>query len=128
MAQPQQHKEIEQPKTKFLRLRDQWVNDTKYSSSAHVACKHPAYQLIIQMGPQVLPWIIEDIKEENTVFWYDAIYRILGTAPEIPRYAAGRMSLVNQLYVAWWEDREITASILEKEIDVIENTRRKDRG
>ena len=102
MAQKQQNQKTELLKEKFERLRVQWVSETMHMSNVHAMTNSPAYREIIEMGYDVVPLIIYDIEERETGFWYYALNELIGESPEIPKYAAGDIRLVNKLYIAWY--------------------------
>ena len=53
----------------FNTLVDWWRRDTAGLSSPSEKAAHPAYQLIIQMGERVVPFILMDL-EEHGGDWY----------------------------------------------------------
>lgn len=112
--------EIETTETKFKRLRDLWVKETMHLSSMYAGTKHSAYKEIVSMGEEVLPLIIREMKHKKTGFWFYAICAITRAVPEIPKYARGKMGLVNLLYIAWYEDREEQRSLLRNIINTLE--------
>ena len=124
MAQRQQQQTLLCRRDRFKLLRDIWLEETKYLSSATMIVQHRAYQDIIDMGPKVLPYIIEDIRLNDTMHWYHAINEITGDCPEIPDYARGRLKLINQLYIAWYQDREEKRKRLWEAVRRIERERR----
>ncbi len=108
---------------KFNRLRAQWLKDTKYLSFHRT--DHPAYMEIMTLGRDVIPYIIADINQNNTTFWWQALEAILGKRPEIPKYAAGRLTLINMLWIAWYEEEMYEWNRLRVVTTVIEKERRK---
>jgi len=51
--------ELEQ---EFNELAEQWYRETKMLSSVHQMVLHPAYQKIIGMGKEALPFIFRELK------------------------------------------------------------------
>lgn len=88
---------------KFYVLRDQWQEETKYMSSASQIVEHPAYKEIVKMGEEVVPWIIDDIRFNATTFWWHALRQILQDGPIVPEYGRGKLRLINELWLAWYE-------------------------
>jgi len=72
--------EIEMPKSKeamkFHRLAEQWYRETGMISMIHKKCMHPAYQHIIGMGKDALPFIFQELKK-GRAHWLWALSAIL---------------------------------------------------
>lgn len=64
----------------FQQLVDWWRRDTEGLSSPSEKAAHPAYQLIIQMGDKVVPFILADLKEHGGD-WYIALRKITNARP-----------------------------------------------
>lgn len=62
---------------RFNTLADNWIAATRLSSSASDTCMHPAYQQIIGLGPDVLPFILEDV-ESGELHWGWALQALTG--------------------------------------------------
>ncbi len=90
-------------KERFYGLRDQWQKETSHMSMSSQIVAHPAYREIVGMGREVVPWIIEDIKFNGTTFWWTALYEILKKGPHVPDYARGKVRLLNEMWLAWYE-------------------------
>jgi hypothetical protein len=65
---------------RFHRLAAVWRQDTEYLSSMEEAERHPAYQEIIALGPEVMPLLLRDL-EENHTHWFAALEAITGARP-----------------------------------------------
>lgn len=65
---------------KFNRLASQWLRETEYISSIKKACMHPAYQRIIGMGPDALPYLLREL-ESNPDHWFWALEAIAEDDP-----------------------------------------------
>ncbi len=61
----------------FLELAEEWRNATLVQSSLERMVLHPAYQRIIGMGSQAIPFILEDL-ERQTDHWFWALNAITG--------------------------------------------------
>jgi hypothetical protein len=61
---------------KFRRLADQWYNETGMLSMIHKKVMHPAYQRIIGMGKEALPFIFQELNKKH-VHWIWALSAIL---------------------------------------------------
>src|SRR5262245_45434122 len=80
---------LESVKERFCRLATLWHQETDFLSSMEEANKHPAYQEIIQLGPEVVPFLLRDL-EDNHTHWFNALQAITGENP-IPESASGNI-------------------------------------
>jgi len=62
---------------KFHRLSEQWYNETGMLSMIHKKSMHPAYQKIIGMGKDALPFIFQEMKK-GQIHWLWALGAIHG--------------------------------------------------
>lgn len=83
----------------FKQLADTWHDETGGLSSPTQIAAHPAYQRIIGMGEQALPFIFEDLRERGGQ-WYVALRAITGASP-VPPEASGRAYVVRDLWLQW---------------------------
>ena len=59
----------------FHRLTAIWKTATVHLSNITEKCSHPAYERIIAMGTDVLPYIFEELDREPTIgLWPSAAY------------------------------------------------------
>jgi hypothetical protein len=65
---------------RFAALAERWREDTRYLSSSTAIFMHPAYQEIIGMGPAVLPFMLRDMLETES-HWFWALRAITGENP-----------------------------------------------
>ena len=73
--------EISKPiQERFRELRDDWKSKTRHlSNTAQISLVFP-YQMIIGMGPQVVPLILAELEKE-TDHWFWALKAITGENP-----------------------------------------------
>lgn len=90
-------------KERFHSLRDQWQKETGHMSNSSQIVAHQAYRKVVNMGHEAVPWIIEDIRTNGTTFWWTALYEILKSGPHVPDYAQGKVMLLNEMWLAWYE-------------------------
>src|SRR5262249_22628797 len=81
---------------RFEELARQWKKGTAYSSSAADIATHPAYQQIIGMGRDVLPYIFQELRRKPD-HWFWALNAITGENP-VPQTARGEL---NKMTDAW---------------------------
>lgn len=60
-------------KEEFEALVNQWRRETRYLSSATKMAMHPAYQRIISLGEEVIPYILKDL-QHTRAHWLWALY------------------------------------------------------
>ncbi len=65
---------------KFRRLADQWYENTRHLSSINKQIMHPAYLQIIGMGPDVIPLVLEELKQTQE-HWFPALFALTGEDP-----------------------------------------------
>lgn len=87
---------------RFRRLAAEWEQATLYLSSMEQASKHPAYQEIISMGPDVVPLLLRDLERKHT-HWFIALREITGAQP-VPKDAAGNIPKMAQAWLTWAKD------------------------
>lgn len=88
------------PYVRFHSLKVQWENDTKFLSSTNEICMHSAYQQIIGMGLNAIPYIIEELLiMPNHWFW--ALKAITGQDP-VPVSKRGRVKEMVKEWIVWW--------------------------
>ena len=66
------------------------------------ASNHPAYQEIISLGPEVVPFLLRDL-EDNETHWFVALRQIAGVNP-IPSTAAGNVPKMIEAWLEWARD------------------------
>ena len=89
----------------FRELVNSWREDTKYLSSIHEMVLHPAYQRIIGMGRQALPFIFEELKRQPD-HWFWALQAITGEDP-VPPEDRGNIAAMARHWLRWAEERGI---------------------
>jgi hypothetical protein len=69
---------------KFDLLSRQWRNETGGMSTIKDKITHPNYLLIIALGSDVVPYILNDLKKYRS-FWYKALETLLNENLTIPK-------------------------------------------
>ena len=62
--------------------------------------EHQAYQKIIAMGNDVVPFIIKEMEREPD-HWFIALYAITGANP-VPSESRGHIDEMTQAWIDWW--------------------------
>jgi hypothetical protein len=84
---------------RFQRLVEQWRRDTQWLSSTSEVAMHPAYQAIIGMGDDALPFIMEELRN-NSGHWYWALKAISNEDPVPPR-DRGVITKMKSAWLRW---------------------------
>ena len=91
----------EQIEDRFVKLRDQWKEESRYlSNTAQMALLWP-YQQLIGMGMDVVPLMLAELKREPD-HWFWALEAITGENP-VPSKAVGDVGASAQAWVTWGE-------------------------
>src|SRR5258708_2243386 len=91
------HHEV--PEERFRRLAELWKEDTLFSSSTTEMALHPAYQQIIGLGSQAIPWILRELAHDPG-HWFWALKAITGEDPA-PESAQGRLNELAEAWLRW---------------------------
>lgn len=67
--------------SQFNDLADTWERETRAESFAHRRSMHPAYQRIIGLGPDVIPLILERVRQRQAGHWFWALNALTGEDP-----------------------------------------------
>lgn len=86
----------------FDELSQQWRQDTKFLSSASQIVDHPAYQQIIEFGEPMLPFILEEVRNERG-HWFFALHKITGHVPDNIQNLT--FAQIRQAWLDWFKDQ-----------------------
>lgn len=95
--------EIERKKKRFRELVKIWAKETAYLSSITKIVQHPAYQEIISMGKDIVPLILNELKESPN-FWFSALKTITGEDPTPPENR-GKIKQMTQAWLNWGKNK-----------------------
>ncbi len=87
---------------RFRRLAAAWHRDTDYLSSMDDSDSHPAYQEIIHLGHDVVPYLLRDLADNHT-HWFAALEAITGARPLSGSIAGDVPSMVGA-WLRWAND------------------------
>ncbi|MCY4449837.1 MAG: N-6 DNA methylase [Chloroflexi bacterium] len=85
-------------KNYFDRLVSEWEHDRPKGVDLHEMVMHPAYQRIVGMGVQAVPWLLERL-ERQPGHWFVALGTITGADP-VPTESQGK---IDEMAAAWLE-------------------------
>jgi hypothetical protein len=83
----------------FYRRTATWRAETCFLSDINEKCNHPAYLQIIEMGPDVVPLILEELEREPD-HWFAALRKLTGENP-VPAEARGRLKDMTLAWLDW---------------------------
>jgi nucleoid DNA-binding protein len=95
-------KEIE---NKFNRLAEEWYRETLYSSAYLDKIMHPSYQQIIGLGKKVIPFILNELRDEPAE-WFWALRALTGEDPTTSEQA-GKRDEMAKAWLNWGEENNI---------------------
>jgi hypothetical protein len=84
----------------FHQLAATWKQETGHLSNMTTRAMHPAYQRIIGMGREVVPFILEEFRKGELDDWFWALYAITGENP-ITEEIAGDMDKMAEAWLQW---------------------------
>jgi len=84
---------------KFSELAEKWREETRYLSSVRDMVLHPAYQQIIGMGREALPFLFEELKRQPD-HWFWALHAITGEDP-VPPEEKGNVEAMTRRWLLW---------------------------
>ena len=83
----------------FETLAMEWNQDTAAMSALNEIMSHPAYLRIVGLGPNALPFILEDLRK-SPKHWFPALRAISGTSPVRPQ-DVGNIANMTKVWLAW---------------------------
>jgi hypothetical protein len=89
----------EEVKEEFANLASQWIQDVEGMSSTVEMVKHPAYQKIVSMGQVVVPFLLEDLRQ-NPIYWLPALRQITQQNPVKPEQR-GKIKQMAEAWLNW---------------------------
>lgn len=91
-------------RVRFRDLADWWREGTMFLSSPREIASHDAYQRIINMGPQVVPLILEDLRDHGGD-WYIALRQLARQLevdpPEMSQETARSTRRIVKAWLEW---------------------------
>lgn len=86
-----------------------WIDrDTGFSSRTTDSIEHPGFEQVVSYGRRMLPVLLEALKNRRGVsasWWtFEAVRRIVGKSPRIPKDASGRYLAIVSIYAGWVEE------------------------
>ena len=90
-------KEVEE---RFHALLTDWRNRTRLESNYAKIMTHPSFRRILALGPQAVPYILQDMKTGHGGAWFQALEDITGENPIAPEHEVDS-SLMIEDWLEW---------------------------
>lgn len=91
-------------KDRFKRLAAEWKRETQMSSKVKDMVTHLAYQKIIGMGEEAIPFILEDLIENGPNHWFWALHVITDEDP-VPKDQHGNLVAMTEGWLQWGRNK-----------------------
>lgn len=88
---------------RFQRLAAEWKEQSRHMSNTAQMAMLRSYQKIIGMGPDAVPFILEELQREPGL-WFWALETITDENPDPPE-ATGKVRQMAQAWVEWGKQR-----------------------
>jgi hypothetical protein len=93
-------------RARFDRLVSEWKESATAHSLEFKIAMHPAYQRMIGMGTEALPFIFENLKSEKEPgHWFWALASITEANP-VPKESRGRLSKMAAAWLKWGSEND----------------------
>jgi hypothetical protein len=89
--------------SRFYQLAEQWQSEVEGMSSTTKMSQHPAYPEIINMGNQIVPLLLSELKH-NPLYWLSALKEITGVDP-ITTEQRGRVKQMAESWLEWGKNQ-----------------------
>lgn len=83
----------------FEEYKELWLQDTSLHSSLTEKCEHHAYKKIINMGEDIIPFILYDLMKNNN-YWFKALKEI-SHEDIISKDIQGNFQLIKNEWISW---------------------------
>jgi hypothetical protein len=84
---------------RFNDLAARWRAEVAHISSTMARLNHPAYQQIIELGPNVVPLLLREL-EWRPNHWFAALKALTGVDPVSPS-DQGKIGLMAEAWIRW---------------------------
>lgn len=90
-------------KEHFEILKNLWLEETKMSSNVYMTLKHPAHLSILNLGIEIIPFLLEDLQEHNN-HWFYTLSIITGENPIMPE-SLGDIEKISDDWIEWGKSK-----------------------
>lgn len=91
-----------QIETEFTTLAETWYRETLHSSQYLDKILHPAYQRIIGLGKDVIPFVLRELQEQPFE-WFWALRALTGEDPTTPEQT-GKRDEMARAWLNWGKE------------------------
>jgi hypothetical protein len=89
----------------FSECLSKWKDETQFLSSMSDIVLHPSYQRIIGLGPDVVPFILQEL-EANGGHWFWALQALTGEDP-VSEEDRGRIRRMSAAWLNWGREHQL---------------------
>ena len=97
----------------FNVLADKWIKETGFHSNSYFIVNHPAYQQIVELGEDVLPFIFRELERGRTaVHWPHVLSVVTGADPvppprqvPSPGWVALDIKAIHEAWLRWGREQ-----------------------
>lgn len=102
-------------KDEFIELKTKWREDTIFHSNPVTIYDHPCYARIVAGGKDVVPFILEDLRDNGPEYWWDTLYQLTGIDLVVSTPVANGWRGINveetcNKWVEWGKENKIIAN------------------
>jgi hypothetical protein len=91
--------------TRFRQCVQQWKTESEYLSNTAQMAMLRSYQSIIGMGPDIVPLILEELRQEPD-HWFWALESITSENP-VPPQDLGQVDKMAQAWISWGQNARL---------------------
>ena len=89
----------------FERLADEWLEQRPKGVDVAQMIRHPAYQAIIDIGPNAVPWLLGRLAQRPD-HWFHALHQITNAQPVQPQHQ-GVIAAMAEDWIAWGKRNQL---------------------
>ena len=104
-AEPDRIRRTQRIERRFEELAEKWRRECSHLSSVREMVLHPAYQQIIGMGKEAIPFLLRELERQPN-HWFWALWAITQENPVAPEHQ-GRVPEMARDWLEWGRRRGI---------------------
>ena len=101
---PEIHASQPVDKEEFNRLANEWLKQRPKGVDVAEMIRHPAYQAIIDIGPQAVPWLLERLAQRPD-HWFYALNQITNAKP-VQKQHQGNIKAMAEDWIKWGKQND----------------------
>ena len=91
-------------RAEFERLAEEWLEQRPRGVDVAQMIRHPAYQSIIDIGAEAVPWLLERLAQSPD-HWFYALNQITDAKPVQPQHQ-GNINAMAEEWIAWGKQNQ----------------------